>query len=158
MTCMEDKIFIQVIKFEDLMNFVKQATNIGLMTRYQMPERAVGYTEDLSNLTEKLIEYSGNEQWRIKKEHNVPVKTNEGGIEFGNGVSLVDADVVYAMVDINSFIIVPGEKSVSGGGFNASEVLQIGNLIAVKPLLMTLVKYPVDEERGVWALDAKYNG
>lgn len=157
---MEDRIFIQVIKFEDLVKFVKQATYVGSMTVYQMPNKASDYVSDLSNLTENLIKFAGDEQWRIKKEHNVPVRVteNDDGIIVGNDVLLMDTAVVYAMTDINSFIIVPGEQSVKSLNFNPSTVLQFSNLVSMKPLLMSLEKYPIDEEKGIWGLDVVFKG
>lgn len=156
---MEDKLFIQVIDFKSLVGFVKEANTVGVLSSYQLPNRAIDYVEDLGNLTETLINTATDEKWRIKKEQGLRVSvTEEGAIVLNDKKVLFDAATVYAMTDINSFIIVPGENSVSNGGFNPCEVLQMSNLIALKPLLLTLVKRPIDEEKGVWALDAVFKG
>lgn len=71
---------------------------------------------------------------------------------------LYDVAKVFAIVKLNSFFVIPGPRSLSEGHFNPSEVLQISNLIAVKPLVMMLANEVVDEEKDVWKLTASFKG
>lgn len=161
----EEKILMQPIEYDGLFGFVKQCNYATLLT-YQLPNKADSLVDDLQGLMEILVSYFNNEddRWRVKKESNVEVhgaqkeETGEKYITLGKDRILYDVAKVFAIVKLNSFFVIPGPRSLSEGHFNPSEVLQISNLIAVKPLVMMLANEVVDEEKDVWKLTASFKG
>lgn len=161
----EEKILMQPIEYDGLFGFVKQCNYATLLT-YQLPNKADAFVDDLQGLMEVLTGYFNNddERWRVKKEINVDIHgaqkeaSAEKYITLGKDKVLYDAAKIFAVVRLNSFFVIPGPRSLSEGRFNPSEVLQISNLIAVKPLVMMLANEPVDEEKDIWKLTASFKG
>lgn len=154
------KIVIQIIDYDGLCGFLSKANYADAVTTYQMPNKASSYVDDAASLVELLVEYhkSEDDKWRVKKEQTVELTTKDNVCVIGKTRTLFDVSKVFAIATLNSFFVVPGPKSISQGGFNPSEVIQLSNLIAVKPLMLMLDNKLVDEEKDVWMLTATFKG
>lgn len=154
------KIILQFIDYEGLCGFISKVNYADSLTVYQMPNKATSYVDNPSELVELLISYYKNEDenWRVKKERTVELVLNDKKVSIGKNRTLLDVSKVFAIASLNSFFIVPGPQSLESGGFNPSEVVQLANLIAVKPLMLMLDNEQVDVEKDVWKLTASFKG
>lgn len=164
---MDDKIFLQIIDFNGLCGFVSKCNYADTITTYQLPDKASKYAGEPGKLMDLLISYYKDDEeiWRVDKKRTVALELQdeccligEKGADKPRRKKLVDADKVFAIASLNSFFVIPGKESIANGSFNPSEVIQLSNLIAVKPLMLILGNEVVDKEKDVWKLTASFKG
>lgn len=144
---------IHSITYADLCGFLGKATCVEEVDTYTLPVRASDYAANAAGLIEELVSYHGkdSEKWRIRMEKLQQVKKGEEGITVGKR-TLYDAHAVFALAELDSFFVIPGERSMEEGGFGASDVVQLSRLVALRPLVLHLEDEVVDAEKGVWKL------
>lgn len=144
----EDKVTQQVVihsvDFDTFKVITKAVNIIDLSIIYQLPSLAKSWKDKPEEFLQVLVDYySGDEQWRLKRENKLQV--NPAGFTFGSH-TLTDAELILAVPTMNSFFIIPGEESIKNNGWNPAEVIQITNMISYMPMLLTMSNEPDDDE------------
>lgn len=144
----EDKVTQQVVIHSVNFDTFKVITNnvnvVDLSIIYQLPSLAKSWKDKPEEFLQMIIDYySGEEQWRLKRENKQ--KVNPAGFTFGTR-TLTDAELILAVPTMNSFFIIPGEESIKNNGWNPAEVVQLTNMVSYMPMLLTMSNEPNEDE------------
>lgn len=133
------QVVIHSINFETLTTILNKSNIVDLAITYQLPNLAKSWVDKPNELLQQLVDfYSGEDNWRLKKEKSLQLKVSPNElVNFGEH-SLKDAELILAVPSMNSFFIIPGENSIKECRWNPAEVVQITNIICYMPMLLTL--------------------
>lgn len=138
-------VIIHSVDFDTFKTITRAVNVIDITITYQLPNLAKSWVEKPEAFLQQLVDfYSGEEQWRLKRENKLQVDASI--FKFGNH-TLVDAELILAVPDMHSFFIIPGQESIKNHGWNPAEVIQLTNLVAYMPMLLSLSNEPDENEK-----------
>lgn len=158
----QEMVNIQAVDFTTLKTMTER---IGFVHRYitfNMPNKASTYVQDSSNLSnfiQQMIDYTksdSEENWRVEELKNVKYGNIEGGICIADNKTLFDVEKCLIIPKLQIVFVVPGEKSVKEGGFNAAHVICLIGLISTMPLMMKFDSVPDPNDSSKQALSVSY--
>ena len=152
------QMYVQQIDWKTFIPLIERVTNVNRVYMYNMPNKADTYSNDVINLITTLDMYlTGDEEWRVTNENNVPFKVDKERdvISVGNWV-LNEAKLILCIPKLNSFFIIPGGESTYKGSPSPTHIIQLSNCISVMPMLLTMREFPDKEKEGVINIGMAY--
>lgn len=138
-------VVIHSVDFDTFKLINKSINVVDLAITYQLPTLAKSWVDKPEEFLQQLVDfYSGEEQWRLKRENKLQFSSDE--FKFGEH-TIVDAELILAVPTMNSFFIIPGAESIKNHGWNPAEVVQLTNMVAYMPMLLTLSDEPDEDEK-----------
>ena len=154
----QHEMYVQQVEWNNFTPLIERVTNVNRLYMYNMPNKAEKYADNVVDLIKTLDEYlTGDEEWRVSNESNVPFKYDreQNAIGVGNWV-LKSPRLILCIPKLNSFFIIPGEESTYKGSPSPTHVIQLSNCISVMPMLLTMREIPDKEKEGVINIGMAY--
>lgn len=146
------QMYVQQVDWKTFTPLIEKVTNVNRLYMYNMPNKAEKYVSEIVDLIKTLDGYlsSPDEEWRVTNESNVLFKydKNDDTLYVGNWV-ITEPKLILCIPKLNSFFIVPGDKSTYKGSPNPTQIIQLSNCISVMPMLLCMREMPDEKKKGV---------